>query len=356
MPPRITSWTCSSSSTRWESGWRELSGAESGMVTSGAAGAMAVATAACIAGADPEKIWRLPDTTGQHEVVMLGGRSAFDNAIRLTGAKLVLVHGTDHLQSAISEKTRMIYTTWRDDRLAKAVAVARSAGVPLLLDDAAGIPPIENLTRYAKAGVDLYCFSGGKGLRGPAVRRSSAGTQGSDRSRAREFVPVGGFDLPPMKVGKEEMIGMLAAIEAWEHMDLNALNKAWQRRVERIAKLVETVPGVTTKIEVPEDGNSYPTLTVKWDEAQFGMTVAQCDQELRAGEPRIEVLTNSNPSLVKAVHEGDPKSKPHDEPNQLQIVSMTLQDGEELVIGKRMREILSAARRKSGGKKEASGG
>ena len=334
----------------------ELSGAESGMVTSGAAGAMAVATAACIAGADPEKIWRLPDTTGQHEVVMLGGRSAFDNAIRLTGAKLVLAHGTDHLQSAISEKTRMIYTTWRDDRLAKAVAMARSAGVPLLLDDAAGIPPIENLTRYAKAGVDLYCFSGGKGLRGPQCAGLLLGRKDLIEAALANSCPWEGSICRPMKVGKEEIIGMLAAIEAWEHMDLNALNKAWQRRVERIAKLVETVPGVTTKIEVPEDGNSYPTLTVKWDEAQFGMTVAQCDQELRAGEPRIEVLTNSNPSLVKAVHEGDPKSKPHDEPNQLQIVSMTLQDGEELVIGKRMREILSAARRKSGGKKEASGG
>ena len=118
--------------------------------------------------------------------------------------------------------------------------------------------------------------------------------------------------------------------------------------MERIAKLVEVVPGVTTKIEIPDDGNSYPTLTVNWDEAKFGLTVAQCDAELRAGEPRIEVLTNSNPSLVPAVHEGDPKSKPHDEPNLLQIVSMTLQDGEELILGQRLRQILSAARKKTG--------
>jgi L-seryl-tRNA(Ser) seleniumtransferase len=126
-----------------------------------------------------------------------------------------------------------------------------------------------------------------------------------------------------------------------------ALNKSWRQRVERIAKLVETVPGVTTTIEVPEDGNSYPTLTVKWDEAKFGMTVAQCDQQLRAGEPRIEVLTNTNPSLVTAVREGDPKAKPQEEPNLLQIVSMTLRDGEELIVGRRLREILSGARKKS---------
>ena len=106
----------------------ELSGAESGMVTSGAAGAMAAATAACIAGADPEKIWNLPDTTGlKHEVVMLGGRSAFDNAIRLAGAKLVMAHHLDDLRPAITENTAMVYTTWRDDRLEKALAVTRAA-------------------------------------------------------------------------------------------------------------------------------------------------------------------------------------------------------------------------------------
>jgi L-seryl-tRNA(Ser) seleniumtransferase len=326
----------------------ELSGAESGMVTSGAAGAMAAATAACIAGADPEKIWSLPDNPGpKHEVVMLGGRSAFDNAIRLAGAKLILAHHLEELRPAITENTAMVYTTWRDDRLEKALSVTRAAHVPLLLDDAAGIPPIENLSRYAKAGVDLYCFSGGKGLRGPQCAGLLLGRKGLIDAALANCCPWEGSVCRAMKVGKEEIIGMLAAIEAWQHADMAALNRSWQRRVEKIAKLVETVPGVTTKIEIPEDGNSYPTLTVNWDEAKFGLTIAQCDAELRAGEPRIEVLTNSNPSLVPAVHEGDPKSKPRDEPNLLQIVSMTLQDGEELIIGQRLRQILSTARKKA---------
>ena len=146
----------------------ELSGAESGMVTSGSAGAMALATAGCIAGTDPKNVWQLPDTTGlKHEVVMLGGRSAFDSAIRLAGGQLVLAQGVDNLQSAITPQTAMVYTTWRDDRLPNALKITRAAGVPLLLDDAAGIPPFENFRRYAKIGVDLYCFSGGKGLGGP---------------------------------------------------------------------------------------------------------------------------------------------------------------------------------------------
>jgi len=109
---------------------------------------------------------------------------------------------------------------------------------------------------------------------------------------------------------------------------------------------VETVPAVTTNITIPAEGNSYPTLTVLWDEKIFGMTVAQCDQRLRAGEPRIEALTNSNPSLVPAVHEGyDPKTKLEPRPNQLQIVSMTLQSGEDLIVGNRLRQILAEARK-----------
>ncbi len=327
----------------------ELSGAESGMVTSGSAGAMALATAACIAGSDPKNVWQLPDTTGlKSEVVMLGGRSAFDSAIRLAGGKLVLAHGVDHLQSAITSQTAMVYTTWRDERLPRALTITRSAGIPLLLDDAAGIPPYENLTRYSKLGVDLYCFSGGKGLRGPQCSGILLGRKHLIDAALANNNPWEGSVCRAMKVGKEEIIGMLAAVEYWSHADLNALNKEWRGRVERIAKLVETVPGVTTNITIPEEGNSYPTLTVLWDEARFGLTVAQCDQHLREGEPRIEVLTNTNPSLVPVVREGDdPKRKQEAHPNQLQIISMTLRAGEDLTVGNRLRQILATARKES---------
>ncbi len=326
-----------------------LSGAESGMVTSGSAGAMAAATAACIAGADPENIWKLPDTTGlKSEVVMLGGRSAFDSAIRLAGGKLVIAEALADLSAAIHSQTAMVYTTWRDDNLQKALEITRRAGVPLLLDDAAGIPPFDNLSRYAKLGVDLYCFSGGKGMRGPQCAGVLLGRKMLIDAALKNYNPYEGSICRPMKVGKEEIIGMLTAIETWQHVDMDELNREWNARVTRIAKLVETVPGVTTKIYVPEEGNSYPTLRVEWDESKFGLTVAQCDQKLRAGEPRIEVLTNSNPSLVPAVREGsggdnnDPKHEPPK--NQLEIVSMTLQNGEDLVVARRLREILNSAR------------
>ena len=146
----------------------ELTGAESGIVTSGSAGAMSAATAACMAGSDDKYIWQLPDTTGlKHEVIMVGGRSAFDSAIRLVGAKLVLVYSSEELVNATNENTAMIYTTDLGEKLQQELAIAKDHKVPLLLDDAAGIPPADNAKLYAKMGIDLYCFSGGKGLCGP---------------------------------------------------------------------------------------------------------------------------------------------------------------------------------------------
>ena len=319
----------------------QLSGAEAGMITSGAAGAMAVATAACIAGADPKNIWQLPDTTGlKNEVIMFGGRSAFDSAIRLAGAKLVIAHSAEELQAALGPKTAMIYTTVLGDRLAKALSIAKSAGVPLLLDDAAGIPPIENLRTYAKMGIDLFCFSGGKGLAGPQCSGILIGRKDLIEAAMANTSPWEGSACRAMKVGKEEIMGCLAAVEAWHKMDLAALNKEWHQRVKKIAALVETVKGVTTTIAIPEGGNRYPTLTVNWPQDAWRFTVADCDRQLREGEPRIEVLTMSNPSMVAAVEERSPKSPRQD---VLEIVSMTLQPGEELILGRRLREILAKA-------------
>ena len=324
----------------------ELSGAESGMVASGSAGAMASAAAACMAGTDPAKIWQLPDTTGlKSEIVMFGGRSAFDSALRLTGAKLVVIHTPEELQSAIGPKTAMIYTTRLGERLQQAITIAKQSQVPLLLDDAAGIPPIENLRLYAKMGVDLFCFSGGKGLGGPQCSGLLIGRKDLIEAALANTSPWEGAICRAMKVGKEEVMGCLAAVEAWTKYDLEALNREWNRRVKRIAAVVETVPGVTTSIKIPDGGNRYPTLTVGWDESAWNFSVADCDGELRNGEPRIEVLTDSNPSLVPAVKEGDPKAPR--EKNKLQIISMTMQPGEEMIVGRRLRQILANARAKS---------
>jgi seryl-tRNA(Sec) selenium transferase len=327
----------------------KLAGAESAMVTSGSAGAMASATAGCIAGTDAKNVWQLPDTTGlKSEVIMMGGRSAFDSAIRLVGGKLVIANTVADLQPAITPQTAMVYTTWRDERIESILKITKPAGVPVLLDDAGGIPPFDSFTRYAKIGVDLFCFSGGKGLSGPQCSGVLLGRKDLIDAALANSNPWEGAVCRPMKVGKEEIMGIVAAIEYWSRADPAALNKEWQSRVERIQKLVATVPGVTTNIATPQDENSYPTLTVTWDEKRFGLTVEQCDQQLREGEPRIEVLTNSNPSgVLDRITDNDPNRQRGEDPNLLQIISMTLQPGEDLIVGNRLRQILDKARKQS---------
>jgi uncharacterized pyridoxal phosphate-dependent enzyme len=328
----------------------ELTGAESGIVTSGAAGAMAAASAGCMAGADDKYIWQLPDTTGlKHEVIMVGGRSAFDSAIRLTGAKLVLAYSPEELANAINEKTAMIYTTDLGDKLQKSLSIAKEHKVPMLLDDAAGIPPVDNAKLYARMGIDLYCFSGGKGLRGPQCSGLLLGRKDLIEAALLNCAPREGAVCRPMKVGKEEIIGCLVALETWLKVDEKKLYAEWNNRIDRIRKLVETVPGVKTDTFIPDDGNRYPTLRVYWDQQGWRYQIADCVQELRSGDPVIEVLGADNPSLVKAVREGNPKPnrKELKQPDHIELVSMTIKPGEEIIVGQRLRAILGAAQKKA---------
>jgi len=326
----------------------ELTGAESGIVTSGSAGAMAAAAAGCMAGTDDKHIWQLPDTTGlKHEVIMVGGRSAFDSAIRLTGAKLVLVYSLEELAQAINENTAMIYTTDLGDKLQKELSIAKEHKIPMLLDDAAGIPPVENAKLYARMGIDLYCFSGGKGLRGPQCSGLLLGRKDLIEAALLNCSPREGAICRPMKVGKEEVIGCLTALETWLKLDEKKLYAEWNDRLDRIRKLVETVPGVKTDTYVPDDGNRYPTLRISWDQQGWRYTISDCVQELRSGSPVIEVLGVDNPSLVTAVREGNPNRKELKQPDHIELVSMTIKPGEEIIVGRRLRAILGAAQKKA---------
>ena len=153
-----------------------------------------------------------------------------------------------------------------------------------------------------------------------------------------------------MKVGKEEIMGVLAALDYWSKPQAAVIEGTWQRQMERIAKLVSTVPGVQTEILTPpsEKGNSYPTLTISWDEKKFGLTANQCGKQLRDGNPRIDVWTGFNFSGVLAREEAD---KIYDSdvsgPNQLQIFSVTMQPGQDLIVGNRIRQELEKARKQA---------
>ncbi len=324
----------------------ELTGAESGIVTSGAAGAMAAATAGCMAGTNDKYVWQLPDTTDlKNEVLMVGGRSAFDNAIRLTGAKLVLVYTPEELANAVNDKTAMIYTTDLGEKLQKELAVSKDRKVPMLLDDAAGIPPADNAKLYARMNIDMYAFSGGKGLRGPQCSGLLLGRKDLIEAALMNSSPREGSVCRPMKVGKEEIIGCLTALETWLKIDEKKLYSEWNDRIDRIRKLVETVPTVKTDVHIPDDGNRFPTLKVSWDQQALGLSVPACVQKLRDHDPSIEVLSTDNPSLVKAVREGNPNSKVQKEADHIELVSMTIQPGEEMIVGQALRSILSSAQK-----------
>ena len=326
----------------------QLTGAESGIVTSGSAGAMAAATAGCMAGTDDKYIWQLPDTTGlKNEVIMVGGRSAFDSAIRLTGAKLVLTYSPEEIANAINDKTVMIYTTDFGEKLQQVLSIAKDHKVPLLLDDAAGIPPVDNAKLYARMGIDMYCFSGGKGLRGPQCSGLLLGRKDLIEAALLNCSPREGAVCRPMKVGKEEVIGCLTALETWLNLDEKKLYAEWNGRIDRIRKLVETVPGVKTETYTPDDGNRYPTLKLSWDQQAWKFTIADCVEQLRAEDPVIEVLGLDNPSLVKAVREGNPNHKERKGPDHIELVSMTIKPGEEMIVGQRLRAILGAAQKKA---------
>jgi seryl-tRNA(Sec) selenium transferase len=300
----------------------QLTGAESGMITSGAAGA----------------------TDGlKNEVIMVGGRSVFDSAIRLAGGKLVLVDSAEQIPNAVTANTVMVYTTSSPEQLAKEIAAAKAHHVPIFMDAADGIPPVNKLQLFAKMGCDLYTFSGGKGLCGPQSSGILLGRKDLIDAALANSNPWEGAVCRPMKVGKEEIMGCLAAVEAWLKMDMPKLNKEWGTLVQRIATLVETVPGVEAKVYMPEE-NQCPTLMISWDQKAWRYTTADCARELLDGTPAIAVLTEDNPSDVLS-RKQTPK-RPSGRNDTLQIVSMTLRPGEEIIMGQRIRQLLTQARRK----------
>jgi L-seryl-tRNA(Ser) seleniumtransferase len=239
----------------------------------------------------------------------------------------------------------MIYTTDLGEKLQHELAVAKERKVPMLLDDAAGIPPADNARLYARMKIDLYAFSGGKGLCGPQCSGLLLGRKDLIEAALMNSAPREGSVCRAMKVGKEEIVGCVTALETWLNMDEKKIYSEWNGRVDRIRKLVDTVPGVKTDIYIPDDGNRFPTLRVSWDQSAWSFTTSDCVGKLRENDPVIEVLGSDNPSLVRAVHEGNPNRKEHKEADHIELVSMTIQPGQEIIVGQRLREILAAAQK-----------
>ncbi|MBC7317057.1 MAG: aminotransferase class V-fold PLP-dependent enzyme, partial [Chloroflexi bacterium] len=196
-----------------------LTGAEWGYITSGCAAALAEVAAACMAGADPEKIARLPDTTGmKHEIIMQRAhRNQYDRALRLTGAVIVEVDTADDLRAAINERTALIAVNADHEReetipTPEMIAIAREYRIPTLVDAAAQRPDVPNI--YLAMGADAVAYSGGKCLRGPQASGLVLGKKALLKAAYLHSAPHHGIGRP-MKVGKEEIMGLLTAVEAW---------------------------------------------------------------------------------------------------------------------------------------------
>jgi L-seryl-tRNA(Ser) seleniumtransferase len=307
-----------------------LVGAEAALVTAGAANALSLATAACVAGKDPEKIKRLPDVTGMKDEVVLQKthRVAYDHAIRAAGTRLVEVETREQFENAIGEKTAMLFFLNFADpkgqvKRQEFVEIAKKKGVPTLIDAAADVPPVSRLSEYVKMGFDLVAFSGGKGLRGPQCSGLLLGRKDLVEAAYLNGSPHSDSLERGAKVGKEEIVGLWTAVELYVHKDHQAEWRDWESRVRDIAKALQGLQGVTTERFVPEIANESPHLRVTWDEKALPVRNAQITKQLREGDPRIEVRPSSPDKPV------------------IEIAVWMLQPGEHRIVARRVREVLT---------------
>jgi L-seryl-tRNA(Ser) seleniumtransferase len=304
-----------------------LLGCEAALVTAGAASALTLGTAACVAGKDPDKVRRLPDTTGMKNEVIVpkAHRNGYDHAVRNVGVRLVEVQTAQDVERAVSERTAMLlYFNMLGPagkiKVDEYAALAKKHGVPAFVDAAADVPPIENYTRFLKMGYDLAAFSGGKVLRGPQCSGMLLGRKDLIEAAAANNNPQTDAIGRTNKVGKEEIVGLWAALEHFLRQDPAALWKDWEGRCRVIADGVAAVPGVKAETFVPEINNAVPHLKLSWDSAALGVTPAEAQKRLRDGEPRIE---------LRAVL-----------PDGLEVGVWMLEPGEDEIVGRRLGEVL----------------
>jgi L-seryl-tRNA(Ser) seleniumtransferase len=307
----------------------EVTGAEAGYVTNGAAGALLLSAAACMAGTDPGVMSRLPDTEGVADEIVMprSHRTGYDHALRAAGAEIVDVGSNDRYlgtgsrnvepweyADAIGEDTAAVahvYKSYEGPPLAAVCEIAHEHDVPVIVDAAAELPPAENLSRFVEQGADLVAFSGGKAVRGPQTTGILAGRTDLVESVAAQHLDMHAaaavWDPPerlldrskfdgvpeqgigrPLKVGKEELVGLLAALEAFVEEDHDTIRGEWRTRAERVAEALAEIEGLSTAI-VDGTKNAAPTVEVTVDESVAGTTIVDLVGTLRREDPRVFV-------------------------------------------------------------------
>ncbi|MGH9310688.1 MAG: hypothetical protein ACRD1U_15035 [Vicinamibacterales bacterium] len=321
----------------------ELTGAEWGMVSAGCAAAMSHATAACVAGGNPDLHVRIPNLEGfqKDEVIIpTHSRNVYDAAIRAVGVKIIEVDSPEALQLAIGPRTAMIYinASPRTDSgpmsTESICGIAKGHNVPVFVDAAAEILTIPNV--HLQRGATLVGYSGGKYIRGPQSAGLLLGRKDLVQAAWVHSAPHHGY-ARSMKVGREEMIGMLVAVERWVARDHAAEWKDWVARCEHIAARASKVAGVTALVEEdpgPGLSNRSPRVTLRWESTALGLTGQDVVKILDTTEPRI--------TLNAAGRGNTGQDAPGD--TGITIVPAMMKAGEEKVVADRLVAVLSEKR------------
>lgn len=313
----------------------ELTGAEWGMVSSGCAAGMKHVTAACVTGGNPEKLIRIPDLSGfdKTEVVIpKSSRNLYDHAIRNIGVTIVEVNTPEELSNALNKRTAMIYIMAYDESqpgqplsLENIAKIAKPHKVPILVDAAAEVLTIPNI--HLQRGADVVVYSGGKAICGPQCAGLVLGRKDILMSAWQASSPHHGPGRDN-KVGREEMMGMLAAVEAWTKRDHAAEWKTWLSWLNNISKKVSTIEGVTTSIFEPTElSNRSPVLNISWDPSKLNITGEEVAEELGRNKPRIAIG-------------GDTK----DGKSSISITTGQMQPGNDKIVADRVYGVLSQKR------------
>ena len=313
----------------------EITGAEWGIVTAGCCAAITHCTASAIAGGNPERMQRLPNVAGlKNEVVVPAySHNVYDHAARMLGVKLVIVRDKSEIEAAFNERTAMVYILGgpNDDGPlgTRAFAdVARRKNVPVLVDAAAEILTLNPNVHLAR-GASAVAYSGGKCIRGPQAAGLLLGDKSLLQGAWINSAPHHAFGRS-LKVGKEEIMGMLAAVEMWVKRDHKAEWAQWESWLDHIATSVKRVNGVTTKVNQPSAdlANRTPELIVQWDGAKLGITGSEVMKIVLETEPRINLNRGTG-------------TRPGNMASTIGVVPYQMQPGDEKVVADRLYALLS---------------
>ncbi len=313
----------------------DISGAEWGIISAGCCAGVTNCTLASIAGFNPERMQKIPDLTGLKDEVVIPSysRNVYDHAVRMAGVKIVEVKDPSELATAFNERTAMVYILGgpgdEGPLGTKAISeVAKKHGVPVVVDAAAEILTLKPNVHLAR-GASVVVYSGGKCIRGPQAAGLLLGEKALLQAAWANSAPHHAFGRS-LKVGKEEIMGMLAAVEMWVKRDHDAEWKQWIAWCNQIGDAVKKIDGVTASVSEPREGlsNRTPQLNIKWDGAKLGITGTEVHKLLGDTEPRI-ILASGN------------GARPSNMASSVSVVPYMLMPGDVKVIADRLYNVLS---------------